>query len=93
MMAALDLPAPMWGLAVALAVFCTLVPSFFINMAIERIGAQLVAIMGMVGPLATIVAAILVLDEPFGWWDGIGTAITLAGIALYTYSKARPRKT
>ncbi|MEM7730432.1 MAG: DMT family transporter [Pseudomonadota bacterium] len=98
MIAALRLPRELWIIAVALALFCTLMPSFFINMAIGRIGAQLVAILGMVGPLATIVAAIVVLGEPFGAWDAAGTAITLVGIALYTYSNARskserPRKT
>ncbi|MGJ8561043.1 MAG: DMT family transporter [Litorimonas sp.] len=96
MIKALDLPREMWVLAVALAFFCTLLPSFFINMAIGRIGAQTVAILGMVGPLATIVAAILILHEPFGFWDGIGTAITLVGIALYTVStqrRAKPRQT
>jgi drug/metabolite transporter (DMT)-like permease len=96
MIAALDLPREMWVLAIALAFFCTLLPSFFINMAIARIGAQTVAILGMVGPLATIVAAIIVLGEPFGFWDGVGTAITLIGIALYTLSaqrRAKPRQT
>lgn len=92
MIEALRLPGRLWIIAVALAFFCTLLPSFFINIAIGRIGAQLVAILGMVGPLATIVAAILVLGEPFGLWDGIGTLITLIGIALYTYSNARQIK-
>ena len=83
---ALDsLPARVWLWAAVMAVFSTLLPSFFINIAIGRIGAQLVAILGMVGPLATIVAAIAVLGEPFGLWDGVGTAITLSGIALYTW--------
>ena len=93
MVDAFDLPGRLWVIAVALAVFCTLMPSFFVNMAIGRIGAQLVAILGMIGPLATIVAAIVVLGEPFGLWDGVGTAVTLIGIALYTYSNAKPRKT
>ncbi|MEL6686757.1 MAG: DMT family transporter [Pseudomonadota bacterium] len=93
MMEALRLPKELWMIGLGLAVFSTLMPSFFINIAIGRIGAQLVAILGMVGPLATIVAAILVLNEPFGLWDGIGTLITLIGIALYTYSNAKPRKT
>lgn len=96
MVAALDLPREMWALAVVLAFFCTLLPSFFINMAIGRIGAQTVAILGMVGPLATIVAAILILGEPFGVWDGIGTSITVLGIALYTLNaqrSAKPRQT
>lgn len=98
MIEALHVPQKLWIIGVALAFFCTLLPSFFINIAIGRVGAQLVAILGMVGPLATIVAAILVLGEPFGLWDGIGTLITLIGIALYTYSNAqskrdRPRQT
>jgi drug/metabolite transporter (DMT)-like permease len=90
---ALDLPVAVWVIALGMAFFSTLLPSFFINIAIGRIGAQGVAILGMVGPLATIVAAILVLNEPFGIWDGVGTAVTLFGIALYTYSNAKPRKT
>ena len=64
------------------------------NIAIGRIGAQRVAMLGMFGPLATIVAAIWILGEPFGFWDGVGTAITLAGIALYMKSSSdKPRKT
>ncbi len=86
-----ELPAGVWLWASVIAFFSTLLPSFFINIAIQRIGAQLVAILGMVGPLATIIAAIMVLGEPFGLWDGVGTAITLSGIALYTWlSKAKP---
>jgi len=83
---ALDLPARIYWIGLVIAVFSTLIPSFFMNSAIGRIGAQRVAMLGMIGPLATIVAAILVLGEPFGLWDGIGTAITLAGIALYMKS-------
>jgi len=92
--AALDLPARIYGIGLIIAVFSTLIPSFFMNSAIGRIGAQRVAMLGMVGPLATIVAAILVLKEPFGVWDGVGTAVTLAGIALYMKSsRDKPRKT
>jgi len=91
---ALDLPPRIYWLGLIIAVFSTLIPSFFMNSAIGRIGAQRVAMISMVGPLATIVAAILVLEEPFGIWDAVGTAVTLSGIALYmTSSKAKPRKT
>lgn len=93
---ALRLPADIWIIALAIAFFSTLLPSFFINIAMGRIGAQTVAILGMVGPLATIIAAIVILGEPFGIWDGVGTAITLSGIALYTRmsraSVSRPLK-
>jgi drug/metabolite transporter (DMT)-like permease len=92
--AALDLPARIYWIGLTIGVFSTLIPSFFMNSAIGRIGAQRVAMLGMVGPLATIVAAILVLNEPFGIWDGVGTAVTIAGIALYMkFSKDKPRKT
>lgn len=93
--AALDLPAAVWGIALTIAFFSTLLPSFFINIAMGRIGAQTVAVLGMVGPLATIIAAIFVLGEPFGIWDGIGTLVTLLGIATYTrfgQSRAKPRQ-
>ncbi len=92
--AALDLPPRIYALGLIIAVFSTLLPSFFMNIAIGRIGAQRVAMLGMFGPLATIVAAIWVLGEPFGVWDAVGTAITVAGIALYMKSsKAKPRNT
>lgn len=91
--AALSLPPRIYLLGLIIAVFSTLLPSFFMNIAIGRIGAQRVAMLGMIGPLATIIAAILVLGEPFGFWDGVGTIVTLAGIALYMKSsKAKPRK-
>ena len=91
--AALDLPARIYWLGLIIAVFSTLLPSFFMNIAIGRIGAQKVAMLGMFGPLATIVAAIVVLGEPFGIWDGVGTVVTLAGIAFYMKAnKSKPRQ-
>ena len=84
-----ELPRALLWIGVAIAVFSTLLPSFFTNIAIGRIGAQGVAVLAMIGPLVTIVAAVLVLDEPFSWVDGVGTAVTLSGIALYTLVEKR----
>jgi drug/metabolite transporter (DMT)-like permease len=92
--AALDLSPRIYWIGLTIAIFSTLVPSFFMNIAIGRIGAQKVAMLGMFGPFATIVAAIIVLDEPFGMWDAVGTCVTAAGIALYMRSsKPKPRQT
>ena len=92
-----SLPVEVVSLGLALAVLGTLLPSFFTNMALARIGAQAVAVLAMIGPLVTIVLAVVVLGEPFGWVDGLGTAVTLSGIALYTAldqrEKARTRNT
>lgn len=85
----LDLPVRIWGLGVALAFFSTLLPSFMVNIAIGRIGPQAVAAMGMISPIAVIVLAIWWLGEPFGWVDGLGTALTLIGIGLYTWFDKR----
>jgi drug/metabolite transporter (DMT)-like permease len=91
---AFDLPARVYWIGLIIAVFSTLLPSFFMNIAIGHIGAQRVAMLGMFGPLATIIAAIVVLGEPFGLWDAVGTLVTFAGIALYMKSsRAKPRQT
>jgi len=80
-----------------LGVVCTILPSFLTNIALGRIGAQGVAVLAMIGPVVTIIAAVLVLKEPFGRVDALGTLVTLSGIALYTVlenrAKARQRKT
>ena len=82
---ALDLSPQILGLGFILGIFCTVIPSFLMNLANGRIGAQAVSTLGMVSPIFTIVAAILLLGEPFGIVDGVGTALTLVGIGLYTF--------
>lgn len=89
---ALSLPPRIYLIGAAIAFFSTILPSFLINVAMGRIGAQTVAVMGMIGPLATIVAAIVVLGEPFSFWDAVGTVITLSGISLYMWLNQRKPK-
>lgn len=79
-------------LGLLLAFLATLLPSFLVNLALGRIGAQAVAILGMIGPIATIIAAIKILNEPFGWLDGVGTLLVIVGISLYTIFDKRSRK-
>jgi len=86
---ALELPPRIYVIGAMIAFFSTILPSFLINIAIGRVGAQIVAVMGMVGPLATIIAAIVVLKEPFALWDGVGTLVTLSGISLYMWLNAK----
>ncbi len=90
---ALNVPPRIYIICAIIAVFSTVLPSFLINFSMSKIGPQKVAMLGMIGPLATIVAAIMILDEPFGVWDGVGTAVTLSGIALYLLAdKFRPKR-
>lgn len=89
---ALDLPPRIFMIAAMIAVFSTLMPSFFVNIAIGRVGPQAVATIGMLSPIATVIAAVWVLGEPFGPVDAAGTVITIFGIALYTWFDRRAKR-
>lgn len=78
-------PSKVWLLGAAIAVISTLFPSFLINIALGRIGAQAVAVVGMISPLITVILAITLLGEPFGLIDGFGTGLTVLGIGLFTW--------
>jgi len=88
---ALDIPVEAWGLIVALAVFATIVPSFMMSAGTARIGAQGTAIISTISPVVTIVFAILILNEPFGWPEAAGTLLVLGGVGLFTYMETRRR--
>jgi drug/metabolite transporter (DMT)-like permease len=60
--------------------FCTVLPTFAIMMAIDRIGAGNTALAGMVGPVSTIFIAWLALDETVSGWQVAGTVLVLAGV-------------
>jgi drug/metabolite transporter (DMT)-like permease len=74
-------PQVLW-LSALNATACTFAPVLMVMMAIERIGASLTAQAGTVGPLSTILMAVVVLDEPFTAWVAAGTVLVVAGIWL-----------
>lgn len=90
-MALLDLPGRIVALTAMIAVFATVVPSFMLNAALDRVGPQAVAVLGTLSPSATIVMAIVFLGEPFGWADALGTALVMAGVGLFTWWDSRKR--
>lgn len=89
LIATLDLPPRIWLLGLSLAFFSTLIPSFLVNIALERIGPQATSALGMVSPIATIMLAIWLLGEPFGRMDAVGTSLTILGIGIYTWLDRR----
>lgn len=88
---ALILPPRLYALGAAIALFSTILPSFMIATAVGRVGPQAVAIFAMIGPIATIIGAVVLLDEPFGVVDALGTLVTMGGIALYTVIDKRAK--
>ncbi|GAC1671969.1 MAG: DMT family transporter [Steroidobacteraceae bacterium] len=78
-------PQVLW-LSVLNATVCTFAPVLMVMMAIERIGASLTAQTGAIGPLSTILMAVVLLGEPFSAWVAAGTVLVIAGIWLLARS-------
>ncbi|HWL62021.1 MAG TPA: DMT family transporter [Steroidobacteraceae bacterium] len=82
-------PAPVYWLSAVNGLFCTVIPAFATMLAVERIGAGRAAMVAMLGPVATIVLAWLLLGEAASAWGLAGTALVLAGVLLLSRSPAR----
>ncbi len=78
----LNVSGRVWFLCFLLAVFSTVIPSFFTSEAINRIGATKTSIMGSVGPVMTIILAVNLLGEEFGAPQIAGLLLVLLGVSL-----------
>lgn len=67
-------------LALGIAIFCTVVPSFLFSEAVRRIGPTQTSIVGGVGPASSAVLAVLILSEAFTVWHALGTALAISGV-------------
>ena len=83
--AALVAPPVLW-LSLLNATLCTVLPVVLVMMAIERLGASVVAQAGMVGPMSTILMGVLILGEPFTLWVAAGTVLVISGIIVFSRS-------
>jgi len=81
-MSLLHLPITVYVYSFAMAVFATVIPSYLVAAAINRIGSGNTAIVGSVGPVSTILLAYIFLDEAITVWQLIGTAFILFGVLI-----------
>ena len=65
-----------------IAIFCTVIPTFFTTAAVGRIGADKTGVVAMVGPAFTSIFAVLILTEAFTSYHFIGILLTIAGVWL-----------
>ncbi|MCX5514444.1 EamA family transporter [Kaistia algarum] len=72
-----------------LAIGATVLPSFFMNAALQRIPASSNATIGMLSPVGTIFLAMIVLGEWLSPIEWLGTVLVIAGIAWFTISDRR----
>jgi drug/metabolite transporter (DMT)-like permease len=83
----LVLPAAVWGYAIVLATFSTVLPLFFQAEALNRIGASHFALIGALGPVSVAVTSALGLDEPFTVVQALGGALVVFGVLLVSLKK------
>jgi drug/metabolite transporter (DMT)-like permease len=87
-LAALDLPLIVYGLVATMAIVSTVIPTFLMNEALGRIGANQVALLGALGPVVTIALGYLGLDEMMTALQVVGGVLVLAGVLLVTVRPA-----
>jgi drug/metabolite transporter (DMT)-like permease len=78
----LHLPKLVYVYSFLMAVFSTVIPSYLVTAAINRIGSDNAAIVGSVGPVSTIALAFFFLSEPINFWQSIGTVLILVGVLV-----------
>ena len=75
-------PAVIYGYALLMAIFATVMPVFLISEGIRVIGANNASIIGSVGPIATIVLAYFFLGETLDASQWAGTVLVILGVIL-----------
>jgi drug/metabolite transporter (DMT)-like permease len=83
----LGLPWGLYGYGLLLAIFCTVIPGYMVTEGIRRIGASNAAILGAIGPVATIVLEYFVLGEHLNLVQGLGALLVIVGVVLIGRSK------
>jgi len=69
-----------WLWLIMLVVFSTVIPSFMMMEAINRIGPAQTGVVGMLGPMFTIFLAVYLLNEPFTVMIALGVLLVLLGV-------------
>jgi drug/metabolite transporter (DMT)-like permease len=88
-MSALQVPVSVHGLAFAMAVFCTVLPTWMIAESIRRMGASTASLVGSLGPVFTIGFGALLLGEAINLLQIIGVILVLAGVMLVSRGSGR----
>ena len=76
-------------LAAGTGLLATVVPSFFVNAGMARIGAASTAMISNVSPLLTIYFAVVLLGEEFTLSHAIGTALVVGGVGYHTWRELK----
>ena len=86
---ALELPQRVYGLALAMAIFSTVLPVFLLSYAIRRIGSGNASLIGSIGPVSTIYMAYVFLGEHISLLQIAGSALVLAGVLIVSLNSRK----
>ena len=78
--AAINLPSAVWMNAAWMAILSTVLPIWWLALAIQRMGAGPAATVGTLGPVLTIFAAWLILSEPLSAMQLLGLGLVMFGV-------------
>lgn len=71
-----------YGLVLVLAVFCTVLPTFFMNRGIAIVGSGKTAMLGSFGPVITLFLGAALLDEALTVMQLAGAGLVVLGVTL-----------
>lgn len=84
-----SMSAHYFALAAGIGIVATVVPSFFVNAGLGRIGATSTAIISNISPLLTIYFAVVLLGEAFTPAHAVGTALVVGGVGYHTWREMK----
>lgn len=82
-------PKEVYVLGFLMAIIATLIPSFLVSYAIQKLGASNFSILGSIGPFSTIVLAFILLGERMNVWQCIGAIIVVVGVRVVVKKKSK----
>ncbi|MBF0275005.1 MAG: EamA family transporter [Nitrospinae bacterium] len=82
-------PSPVYIYGFVMAFFSTVIPSFFLAAAIQKIGASRTSIIGSIGPVSTIALAAIFLAEPISAIQIFGGACVIFGVLMLKKEKTK----
>lgn len=89
-LSALDVSLKVYELSLAMAIFSTVLPVFFLSLAIRRIGAGHASLLGSIGPISTIYMAYLFLNETLSPLQIAGSVLVLLGVLMISSQRKSP---
>ncbi|WP_298521078.1 DMT family transporter [uncultured Kordia sp.] len=83
----LNFPWQVYLLGFLIAVFATVIPSFLVSESIKHISSSNFAIIAAIGPISTIILAVIFLGEQLSLLQYFGALIVILGIVLINLKK------